>query len=405
MTYIEKGSMDYKHASIALFIGAFVTFAILYTTQPLMPVFAKEFHVSAPIASLTLSLSTGVMAVSMLIAASLSDLVGKKRMMVFSMFSTSILSILTALSPNFGVLLALRAVLGVVIAGVPSIAMAYVAEEFNPSGIGNIMGLYISGTSIGGMAGRMLTGAITDAFSWRFAILAIGMITFVLSVLFIFLLPAPKRQMVISIDDKLGWRVYLEHFKNKQLLLLIILPFLLMGSFVTIFNYIGFLLEQAPYHLSQTVIGFVFILYLFGTFSSVYMGKKADLYGASIVLKISICIMLMGAFTTLLPFLLGKIIGISILTFGFFASHSVASSWLGDFVTKDKAQASSLYLFAYYSGSSIVGSVGGYFWQHYHWVGVIGFISILTMSALIIVYVIERSSTVVSPYHSNVHRY
>ncbi|NMD69240.1 MFS transporter [Bacillus sp. DNRA2] len=405
MSYIETGSAEYKRASGALFIGAFVTFAILYTTQPLMPEFAAEFHVSAPLASLTLSLSTGVMAVAMLGAASLSDKVGKKNIMVFSMFSTSILSILTAYSPNFFILLLLRASLGIFIAGVPSIAMAYVAEEFNPNGIGKMMGLYISGTSIGGMAGRIITGVLTDAFSWRFAILAIGIITLGLSVLFYISLPAPRRQANRPHLEKTGFHAYVDHVKNKPLLLLIMLPFLLMGSFVTLFNYIGFLLKEPPYHLSQTAIGFIFILYLFGTFSSVYMGKKADLYGSSVVIKMSLTIMILGAIVTMLPSLVGKVVGIAIFTFGFFASHSVASSWMGEFALKNKAQASSLYLFSYYIGSSIVGSVGGFFWQHHHWGGVIGFVSMLMLFAFSIVYLIERShsSSAISQYQSKVN--
>src|SRR5665647_3875680 len=38
-------------------------------------------------------------------------------------------------------------------AGLPAVAMAYVAEEFHPSGMGGVMGLYISGTGLGGMTG------------------------------------------------------------------------------------------------------------------------------------------------------------------------------------------------------------------------------------------------------------
>lgn len=98
--------------------------------------------------------------------------------MVLSMFSTSILGLITAFSPNFLLLLLLRAMLGLFIAGIPSIAMAYVAEEFNPSGIGKIMGLYISGTSIGGLAGRMIISTLTDIFSWRLALIVVGVMTF-----------------------------------------------------------------------------------------------------------------------------------------------------------------------------------------------------------------------------------
>ncbi len=153
LTYIEKGSSEYIKASASLFFGGFVTFAVLYTTQPLLPIFAKQFDVSAAAASLTVSASTGTLAVMMLIAANLSDRIGKKRVMTVSMWLTSLLAIAMAFSPNFAVLLAARTFIGISAAGIPSLAMAYVAEEFHPASVGKAMGLYISGTSIGGMAG------------------------------------------------------------------------------------------------------------------------------------------------------------------------------------------------------------------------------------------------------------
>jgi YNFM family putative membrane transporter len=385
VTFIQKGTKEYRQASFSLFLGGFLTFAILYTTQPLIPIFAKEFHVSATVASLSLSVSTGVLAMVMFVAATVSDAMGKKQIMVTSMFFTSILGLITALSPNFITLVVVRFLLGFFIAGVPSIAMAYVAEEFHPDGLGKIMGLYISGTSIGGMAGRIITSVLTDLFNWRIALATIGMLALILSIVFSLTLPVPRNSVKKTLDWRTAWEAYKVHIVNKNLMALVILSFLLMGSFVTLYNYIGFLLVEPPYELSQTIIGFIFIVYIFGTFSSIYMGKKADQYGYSFILKVSIGIMISGAFLTLVPSLIGKIIGIAIFTFGFFASHSIASTWVGDCAGNYKVQASSLYLFFYYLGSSFVGSFGGYFWSHFHWIGVISFISCLLIFGYLLV--------------------
>ncbi|SFA49108.1 MFS transporter, YNFM family, putative membrane transport protein [Parageobacillus thermantarcticus] len=391
MTYIEKGSTEYIKASLALFFGGFVTFAILYTTQPLLPIFAKEFHVSAASASLTVSVSTGILSFMMLIAAALSDRIGKKNIMVLSMIFTSGLGMVIAFSPNFISLVLLRACLGVFAAGVPSIAMAYVAEEFHPSGIGKIMGLYISGTSIGGMAGRILTSLLTDFFSWRAAIFAIGAVSFILSVIFWFILPAPRHFVKKPLNGKAALQAYSIHFRNKPLISLIFLGFLFMGGFVTLYNYIGFLLTEPPYSFSQSIIGFIFIVYLFGSFSSVYMGRKADQYGHASVLKISVALTVFGAIFTLAPPILVKIIGIAVFTFGFFGCHSIASAWIGEQAQINKAQASSLYLLLYYLGSSLAGTMGGYFWTHFHWLGVIAFIvTLLLLSYPMISYAQKR---------------
>ncbi|MCM3790437.1 MFS transporter [Domibacillus indicus] len=390
MSFIEKGTVEQKKASFALFLGGFVTFATLYTTQPLMPLFSEQFGVSASTASLALSLSTGVLALSMIGAGALSDAYGKKKLMAVSMFAASIIGILTALSPNFWTLLSFRALLGLFLAGVPAIAMAYVAEEFNPKAVGSAMGLYISGTTIGGMSGRILTGLLTDFFNWRIALLLIGLTALSASVLFLTSLPNPRHSVKKQPSFKEMAFTYRIHLYNRPLLAVVSLGFLLMGSFVTLYNYIGFLLITPPYSLSQTLIGFIFVVFLTGTFSAVYMGKKADKYGIPLLLKWSIGIMASGAVLTLFPSLFMKIIGIAVFTFGFFAAHSIASTWVGEYAGFNKTQASSMYLLLYYLGSSVVGSFGGWFWSHFNWIGVIGFILSLLAGSIPLIFYAEH---------------
>lgn len=155
-----------------------------------------------------------------------------------------------------------------------------------------------------------------------------------------------------------------------------------MGSFVTLYNYIGYLLSEPPYSFSQSLLGFLFIVYIFGSFSSVFLGKKADEHGHSATLIFAVALTISGAILTLFPPVLVKIIGISLFTYGFFGCHSIASAWIGERADKNKAQASSLYLLFYYLGSSLVGTFGGYFWIHFHWAGVILFITALLLSSL-----------------------
>lgn len=366
-----------------------------------MPLFSEEFHISAAAASLTLSISTAVLAFSLLAAASLSDGFGRKKLMVLSLTATSVLGLLTAFSPAFPALLAMRGLLGIFLAGVPAVAMTYVGEEFDPKGLGKMMGLYISGTSIGGMSGRLLTGLLTDVFGWRPALAIIGILSIILSYLFWRFLPAPRHSSQRHAGVKAACKEYGAVLHRKRLLLLISLGFILMGSFVTLYNYIGFHLMAAPYHLSQTVIGFIFIVYLAGTFSSVYMGKKADLFGSAKMIKIAIFVMLAGAAVTLLPQLALKIAGIAVFTFGFFGAHSIASAWVGRAAGDQRAQASSLYLLAYYIGSSAAGSCGGFFWTHFHWIGIISFISVLLLLSYPVLFLAEFRKKGHSRLHVN----
>ncbi|WP_414602474.1 hypothetical protein [Proteus mirabilis] len=97
-----------------------------------------------------------------------------------------------------------------------------------------------------------------------------------------------------------------------------------------------------------------------------------------------VSMMLAGILITLFDSLAIIFIGMLILTTGFFAAHAVASSWVGRRAKRGRAQASSLYLFTYYAGSSIAGTLGGIFWVNFGWLGVGLFIAFLMLTALLI---------------------
>ncbi len=166
--------------------------------------------------------------------------------------------------------------------------------------------------------------------------------------------------------------------------------FTLMASFVTLYNYISFKLLDPPYSLSATIVGWIFIVYLVGTFSSTWFGSLSDRYGRQRILLVGIVLMLVGALITLNVSLIIQLIGITVFTFGFFGSHSIASGWVSQRAKHDKAQASSLYLFFYYFGSSIGGTAGGVFWSVFGWGGVVGLITALLIFAILLSFLLQH---------------
>lgn len=181
---IEIGSARYRRANVALFIAGFITFVTLYDIQPLLPLFALEFHVSPATGSLPLSISTCTLALGMLFLGTVSDTLGRKPLMVTALILTSLLAIITAFSHSFASLLVIRFLQGAVLAGVPSIAMAYLGEEMDVTAIGSAMGLYISGNAVGGMCGRVISAILADHMPWRTAVGLVGCLSLALALLF-----------------------------------------------------------------------------------------------------------------------------------------------------------------------------------------------------------------------------
>jgi YNFM family putative membrane transporter len=382
--YIERGTPAFRRTNLALFSAGFSTFALLYCVQPLLPVFSREFGVSAAASSLSLSLTTVVLAASVLIAGSLSEAWGRKSVMVVSLFAAAILTVICAFVPGWRALLLVRALEGIAFSGLPAVAMAYLSEEMDYKSVGLAMGLYIGGSGLGGMTGRFVTGYLTDIASWRVALGAIGGFGILAALIFWRTLPPSRHFEARPLALGELKESFLDHLRDAGLPWLFIEGFLLMGSFVTTYNYIGYRLLAAPYRLSQTEVGAIFAVYLFGTGSSAWVGNLAGRLGRRKVFWATIAIMLTGLLLTLLSPLGIIITGIAILTVGYFGAHSIASSWVGLRARHSKAQASALYLFFYYVGSSVVGSTGGLFWSASGWKGVVGFTASLVILALLI---------------------
>ncbi|WP_144157291.1 MFS transporter [Paraburkholderia sp. BCC1885] len=381
---IEHGTPAFWRTNFALFAAGFATFALLYCVQPLMPLFSADFGVSAAGASLALSLTTGLLAVSMLVAGGLSETWGRKPIMVASLLLSAVLTVICAAVPHWTTLLVMRALMGVALSGLPAVAMAYVGEEMHPRSLGHAMGLYVGGTGLGGMAGRLLTGVITDVWGWRSAVFVIGVLG-ILSAAVLWRFLPPSRHFVRR-ELRLAplVRAFGSHLRDGVLPLLFAEGFLLMGSFVTVYNYVGYRLVAAPFSLSQTRIGFIFAVYLFGIISSTMVGGISGRLGRRVVLPATFILMLAGTAMTLSNQLWLIIAGVAVLTIGFFGTHSIASAWVGARAQVSKAQASSLYLFAYYLGSSVVGSLGGVFWNLHGWHGVVAMACALLLIGLAI---------------------
>ncbi|MNF69636.1 Inner membrane transport protein YnfM [compost metagenome] len=380
--YIEKGTPMFMRTVLALFSGGFATFALLYCVQPMMPLFSHEFSINAAQSSLILSVATGMLAIGLLVTGPISDRVGRKPVMVAALFAAALCTIASAMMPTWEGILLMRALTGLSLSGLAAVAMTYLSEEIHPQHIGLAMGLYIGGNAIGGMCGRLIVGVLIDFVNWHTAMLVIGGLALIAAAVFWKILPESRNFRSRSMHPRSLLEGFRMHFRDAGLPLLFLEAFVLMGAFVTLFNYIGYRLLAAPYHMDQAFVGLLSVVYLSGIYSSAKIGSLADRLGRRKVLWATIVLMLAGLAVTMLSPLPLVIIGMLIFTFGFFGAHSVASSWIGRRATKAKGQASSLYLFSYYAGSSIAGTAGGVFWHLGGWNGIGLFIGGLLLVAL-----------------------
>ncbi|MFD0692109.1 MFS transporter [Actinomadura fibrosa] len=359
------GSPGLRRVNLALFAAGLTTFMSLYCTQALLPELSDGFGVSPARASLLVSLATGAVALAVIPVSSLSERYGRTRVMAVSSAASALVGLLIPVCSTFAQLAAVRTVQGLALAGVPAVAMAYLAEEVDGAHLGGAMGRYVAGTGIGGVLGRLVPGIVTDFAGWRWALAVTGLLALAFTVAFWLLLP-PSRFFRPS---RVGYRPLLAHLADPGLRRLYLVAFTVMAGFVTVYNFLTYRLLDAPFHLPQAVVGLIAVMNVAGSAASARAGVLADRSGRRRVLAGALLLAAAGLLLTLPPVLPLVALGLLVFTVGFFAAHAVASGWVGRRASSARAQASALYLCAYYLGSSVGGTAGGVAFEHGHWDG------------------------------------
>lgn len=379
-----RGSSGYRRATAALCAAGMATFTLLYVAQALLPQLADGFHLAPAQASLALSATTAALAISLLPAGVAAARWGAAPVMRWSLVAAAAIGLLVPLAPTFEVLVGLRALQGVAMAGVPALCMAYLGRAVHPAALGGAVGILVAGNTMGGLAGRLVGGAVTDLGGWRAGFLAVGILSAAcLAVFWRLLPPVPERrgeQVALPVRALLG---------EPDLRRLFGLGFLLTAAFVTVYNYLGFRLLEPPFDLSATAVGLIFLCYVAGTFAATLAGRAGDAAGRRPVLLGSLVLAAAGLAGTLATGLFGVIAGLAVFTVGFFGAHSVVSAWVA---ARGSAQASSLYLVAYYAGSGIGGSATGLVFAGWGWPGVVAVVGALLAAALATAVRLPRSA-------------
>jgi YNFM family putative membrane transporter len=389
----ERSSPGFRRITLALFAAGLATFTALYCVQALLPALATDFHLGPASASLVVSVSTAALAIGVIPLTVLSEALGRTPVMATSLFVAAALGILAAFSPDFTVLLVIRGLQGLALAGLQAVAMSYLAEELHRGSLGFGMGLYVAGNGIGGMIGRLLAGLIDDVSNWRWALGVIGGVALLCAVIFrLSILPSRHFQPRPLRFKPLASAV-LRAFTDIGLLRLFVIGFLLMGCFVTVYNYLGFRLLGPGFNLPEVVVGFIFVVYLAGCFASAFAGRLVDRFGRPRLLWVMAVITVVGLALMVPDNVILVIVGLVITTAGFFAAHSVASGWVGARSARLGVQGSAVYLFSYYLGSSIGGTIGGIAFTGSGWSG----LTLYTGSFIVVVIVLALTLRRLAP--------
>ncbi|MSS44695.1 MFS transporter [Cutibacterium sp. WCA-380-WT-3A] len=391
---LRRGRPGYVTALVALVAAGLASFNTMYCTQALMPTLTDALGASAADASLTVSAATGVLALTILPASVLSERFGRGRVIVGSAAAAVAVGLLLPFAPSLSWLVVGRGVQGLMVAGVPATAMAWLSQEIDPHYLPQAMGLYVAGNTVGGLLGRLIPAGMLNFTGWRWALAVDMLFALACTVVTVFIMPKERRFVPKAIGLRTEMQAVLNHWYDSRKASLFLVAFLAMGTFVSLYDFLGYRLTTAPFHFSQSGVGGIFLLYLFGTVASARTGTVVTRWGRSRTILGGAVLGLVGLPMVISTRLSVILIGVAVFTYGFFIVHSVASGWVGALANKDRAEASGTYLACYYLGSSIVGYLSGLVFHHFGWRTLTLWMEgTFILSTILVVTVARRSAT------------
>ncbi|RWZ58666.1 MFS transporter [Halobacillus fulvus] len=371
--------------AISLALASFFIFASMYAVQPLFPVYVEEFGISISTSSLSLSLTIIGLIVGLVILGFFSDRYGRTSFIKLSLLGATVPFVLIPISDSFTLLLVLRLIQGIMLAGLPAAAIAYLSEEIHPNHVHVATSLYIASNVFGGMMGRVFAAAVTDWLSWQFFFYILAGLGLILFGLVLFMVPASRFFSPGNLTFKEDVKQLTYHLKNPTLLLIFGLGIIFQTAFTGLWTYLPFYLQDEPFGLSLSAISFFFLAYGLGVIGSPFSGWLAGHFGLDKVRFIATFVFTVGIWITLSPSIFMITIGLCVLCLGFFTAHSLTASSIGELVTHHKGSAASLYLVSYYIGVVFGSSALSPIWEWFGWSGLVLFLGFLPAGYMIIV--------------------
>ena len=402
----EPSATSTRRTIVAVFLAGVSVFLVLYETQGLLPAIRGAYDIDAPTASLTVSATNVAMAIFLIPFSMLAPRIGHARQIAGGVVLAAILALILPFMPSPELLIAVRFLQGVAIASVPATAMAYLSLRLPPAALPGAIGVYIAGNTIGGLASRLLTGLAADILGWHGGLAFTAAVSLVFALIVVWLLRhdlfttsrvlaareplafghesavdttssatadtvQPPRRSAIPLGSGL-WRIYLTGF-------------LCMIVFGGSFTMLGTRLQQGPWRLSEGAVALFFLIYLVGTVVTTYYGRLATKLSRTSLTLIGMVTALAGAGVTLIDSLTAIIIGMSLLTGGFFLGHTGASAAASaSRPGVDSTRSAAIYLTVYYLGTSLGAWLSAVLFTDFAWPGVI----VMCMISLFVVLIL-----------------
>jgi len=376
--------MTFDARRFAVATAGFCAFLNLYSPQALLPALAREFAVGAAEISTIMTASTLAIALTAPFTGTVADVLGRKRVITVALVAVVVPMVLIALAPDVQTIVILRFIQGLLLPPIFAVTVAYIGDEWPPSEVAGVAGIFISGSSLGGFCGRFIPGILADVAGWRSAFLVPAGLVLVGAVLVAAFLPYETR-FVRSEGLATSARQMLRHFRNPQLLATYAVGFGVLFNFIAVFTYVSFHLAAPPYRFSSTLLGLIFVTYLVGTVIAPLVGWAVARFGRRSFIIGVIAVWIAGVLLTLAPPVPVIIAGLTLCAGCGMLCQAVSTGYVTATAKEGRSSAVGLYVTSFYIGGSLGASLPGLTWDRGGWPACVAMaVIVLTLMAVVV---------------------
>ena len=350
-----------RNLAIALF-ATVVSFSTLYIPQPMLPMLAHEFGISAGQSGLMMTVAMLPLAFAPIVYGYFLQAIPARLMLMVALGLLAVDQLCFYFVDEFWQLLVLRLIQGLLLPAIFTALMTYCASMVPKALVRRAMGFYIGATILGGFSGRLAGGFFASSFDWRIAFVVIGLIQ---------LLPLLLLMRVDSDADINFARLDLGSITrvlcNRNYRFMFVALSSVFFVFSGILNLIPFRLQEIDPGTTPLLISMLYLGYLVGVpvsfFSDSIAKKQDDRMGL-------MCGLLLFAFGLLMLLFVayqGLLLTMFFLAAGFFLIHALLSGLANHLAEEHKGVINGVYVSVYYFSGALGSWLPGYLYEGLGW--------------------------------------
>ena len=356
-----------------------IVLSVMYATQPLQPLLAKEFNVSIIKASQFTAVIMLFLAISPIFYGYILEKVCAKKMLTVASFILLITNIFLGLSSSYEMFMFFRVCEALVIPAILTALMSILAN-IDKENIKFNMSIYVASTVFGGLVGRIFSGFIATNFSYQLAFYSLSAALFI-SILLIQKLDYEGDTQVVK--PKLNDILHI--LKDKRFLLVYFIMFCMFFVFSGVLNVLPFRVKEISDSFSEFQISLLYLGYGMGIIVSLGSKKIITFFKNEInTILVAICFFLfitifLGNQNIIYLFVL-----LFLFCFGMFTAHTVSTGLANSMKGSQKSLTSGMYLTFYYLGGATGSFVPSVIYKHFGWdIMLYSFVFILSLVVIL----------------------